>query len=172
MAAKLWLKLFEPRFSNVWTKTSIFNEKASSFSAGPGRVFSKVRTSSEVHFLLIDTTSSWAVAVPGRAPTNRIHKFSSKFNNFQTNKHGTKICFNFLTCTLCCVFVNRLRKSWEKFGKTLWHHVSDSLVIWQSKKFNKIKKSKIFLVCLSVFWIFDLFSTSKLSAGPPWWTSV
>lgn len=75
MAAKLWLKLFEPKFNNVCTNTSIFNglkEQFSSLSPDPGKAFKTFKASSGVHLRLIDTTSSWATFVPGREPNNEI----------------------------------------------------------------------------------------------------
>lgn len=80
MAANVWEKLFDPRFSSVCTKTSIFRglkvDSTISFSEvsrGLGKSFSSFSTSSGVHFWRIATTNLWAVAVPGsEAVRNRV----------------------------------------------------------------------------------------------------
>lgn len=72
IAAKLCENDLEPKFSKVWTNTSIFKglywlsaASFSPFSPAFGRSFSTLRTSSAVHFWRMDTTNSCAVAVPG-----------------------------------------------------------------------------------------------------------
>lgn len=63
MAAKLCEKLFEPKFNNVCTKTSIFNglncgsNISVSISRGFGKSFNTSNASSDVHFCRIDTTN-------------------------------------------------------------------------------------------------------------------
>lgn len=53
----------------------------SSFSLGPGNVFNTLSTSSGVHLRLIETTNSWAAAVPGSEPKKEffLNKFYLKF---------------------------------------------------------------------------------------------
>jgi hypothetical protein len=76
MAANEWEKLFDPRFSSVWTKTSIFRglkrESTSSSCRGLGKSFNTCRTSSGLHFALMDTTNLCADVVPGKEPVKTV----------------------------------------------------------------------------------------------------
>lgn len=70
MAAKLCEKLLEPKFSNVWTNTSIFSglyviSTISLSLSGFGRSFKMFNTSSAEHFWRMAWTSWCAVVVPG-----------------------------------------------------------------------------------------------------------
>lgn len=76
MAAKLCEKLFEPKFNNVWTKTSIFNglyviSTISLSFSGFGRSLRMFNTSSAVHFWRMAWTSWCAVVVPGNEAVYR-----------------------------------------------------------------------------------------------------
>lgn len=74
MAAKLWEKLFEPKFNNVCTNTSILSglnvlSTISLSFSGLGKSFRMLSTSSGVHFWRIATTNWWATSAPGNEAT-------------------------------------------------------------------------------------------------------
>ena len=145
MAANEWEKLFDPRFNNVWTNTSIFRglkrESASSSCRGLGKSFNTFITSSGLHFALMDTTNLCAVVVPGNDP--------EKNNNTLVYFYILGI-FYVVVCSIWhLVNFYWVQSSCQHLISLLWHisaSLTSLLVIFMNKQ-GSDKWSPVLLGC-------------------------